>query len=127
MHPYLIKSSPVGLPRIQVSLKTSQHLPRENLMINSMIKTSGKDSSNGIWLGKFPWFGVDQMICGGGFTLNQKQTFFSSQTMEQANFFPYITPFSASFVNKVFIFYSLLNKLFFHHVLLNNFFFSNKP
>ena len=35
-------------------------------------------------------------------------------------FFPIQLHFSASFVNKLFILYSLLNKLIFHHFLLNN-------
>ena len=53
--------------------------------------------------------------------LNRNKPFFPSQANEQANVSPPIE--SASFANKLFIFYSLLNKLFFHHFLLNNIFF----
>ena len=53
---------------------------------------------------------------------NQKQTLFSSQAKEQADFFLHITPFFCQFCAKTFLFYNLLNKLFFHHFLLNNLF-----
>ena len=56
------------------------------------------------------------------FAPNQKETFFSSPANKQANFVLPIQPhFSASFVNKHFIFYSFLNKLLFHNFLLFSF------
>ena len=46
------------------------------------------------------------------FAPNQKQTFFPSGKRTRSFFPPHIPHFSASFVDKLFIFYSLLNKLF---------------
>ena len=87
------------------------------------------------------------MIRGGGgaMVLSPAQTFFVLLTRNKP-FFPlrqrnkhsppYNRIFSASFVNKLFIFYILLNKLFlfitfaeqpiFYHFLLNNLFFPQK-
>ena len=84
--------------------------------------------------------GADQMIRGGGvcgspvqhffFAPNQKQIVLSSQAREQQPHPPIHNPVFLpllSFVNKLFIVYSLLNRTIFSHVLLNNLFFKEPP
>ena len=91
-----------------------------------MIKTSGKDFQQ-TWLGKFPWLGVDQMICGGGYATSffapkQKQTFFSTQLKEQAKFFPLCSPVFLPVLWTNFLFSQFAEWTIFSSRLLNNLF-----